>query len=151
MNTNTMISAGRIAASTAAWTASPAVMALTESEWGVLAGLHFAGDDVLLADLSPRVVDAYLSDPDVTQPPAYLSDPDVTRPPAEMPRLMLRVTRCTDPAAWHAGKVGELVKFVCAGVGCWMVRDDAGTLQRIDLEDADLVEVRGGVVSSIVS
>lgn len=139
MNTNTMISAGRIAASTAAWTASPAVMALTESEWGVLAGLHFAGDDVLLADLSPRVVDAYLSDPDVTQPPA------------EMPRLMLRVTRCTDPAAWHAGKVGELVKFVCAGVGCWMVRDDAGTLQRIDLEDADLVEVRGGVVSSIVS
>lgn len=139
MNTNTMISAGRIAASASAWATSPAVMALTESEWGVLAGLHFAGDDVLLADLPPRVVAAYLSDPDVTQPPA------------EMPRLMLRVTRCTDPAAWHAGKVGELVKFVCAGVGCWMARDDAGTLQRVDLEDADLVEVRGGVVSSIVS
>lgn len=90
MNTNAMISAGRIAASTAAWATSPAVMALTESEWGVLAGLHFAGDDVLLADLSPRVVDAYLSDPDVTQPPA------------KMPRLMLRVTRCADPAAWYA-------------------------------------------------
>lgn len=139
MNTNTMISAGRIAASASAWATSPAVMALTDSEWGVLAGLHFAGDDVLLADLSPRVVAAYLSDPDVTQPPA------------KMPHLLLRVTRCADPAAWYAGKVGELVRFVCAGVGCWMARDDAGTLQRIDLEDADLVEVCGGVVSSIIS
>ena len=135
MNTNTMISAGRIAADTEAWATSPAVMALTDSEWGALAGLHFAGDDALLADLSPRVVAAYLSNPDVTQPPAK----------------MLRVTRCADPAAWYAGKVGELVKFVCAGVGCWMARDDAGTLRRIGLEDADLVEVRGGVVSSIVS
>ena len=139
MNTNTMISAGRIAASASAWATSPAVMALTDDEWGVLAGLHFAGDDVLLADLSPRVAAAYLSDPDMTQPPA------------KMPRLMLRVTRCADPAAWYAGNVGGLVKFVCAGVGCWMARDGAGTLRRIDLEDADLVEVRGGVVSSIVS
>ena len=139
MNTNAMISAGRIAASAAAWTASPAVMALTDDEWGALAGLRFAGDDVLLADLSPRVVAAYLSDPDMTQPPA------------KMPRLMLRVTCCADPAAWYASKVGELVKFVCAGGGCWTARDDAGTLQRIDLEDADLVEVRGGAVSSIVS
>lgn len=139
MNTNTMISAGRIAASTEAWATSPAVMALTDDEWGALAGLRFAGDDVLLADLSPRVAAAYLSDPDVTQPPA------------KMPRLMLRVTRCADPVAWHSGRVGELVRFVCAGVGCWTARDDAGTLQRIDLEDADLVEVRGGAVSSIVS
>lgn len=139
MNTNTMISAGRIAASSGAWTTSPAVMALTDDEWGVLAGVHFSGGDVLMADLSPRVV------------AAYLSDPDVTCLPAKMPRLMLRVTRCADPAAWYAGKVGELVKFVCAGVGCWMARDDAGTLQRIAIEDADLVEVRDGVVSSIVS
>ena len=65
------------------------------------------------------------------------------------PVLMLRINRCSDPHLWYAGKVGWLVPFVCSGIAEWWSREDAGHLNIVRLDDADLVEARGDCVSSI--
>ena len=65
------------------------------------------------------------------------------------PVLMLRINWCSDPHLWYAGKVGRLVPFVRAGIAEWWSREDAGYLNIVRLDDADLVEVRGDCVSSI--
>lgn len=65
------------------------------------------------------------------------------------PVLMLRINRCSAPHLWYVGKVGQLVPFVQAGIAEWWSREDAGHLNIVRLDDADLVEVRDGCVSSI--
>lgn len=65
------------------------------------------------------------------------------------PVLMLRINRCSDPHLWYAGKLGQVVQFVRAGTAEWWSREDAGHLNIVRLDDADLVEVRDGCVSSI--
>lgn len=65
------------------------------------------------------------------------------------PVLMLRINRCSDPHLWYASKIGGLVPYVRTGIAEWWSREDAGHLNVVRLDDADLVEVRGDCVSSI--
>lgn len=66
------------------------------------------------------------------------------------PVLMLRINRCGDEHLWYAGNVGQLVPYVRTGIAEWWSREDAGHLNVVRLDDADLVEVRDGCVSSIL-
>lgn len=57
----TPIASGRLAETHTEWAASPITAALTDDEWGQLARVIIEQGEVLMADVSPRVVAAYLS------------------------------------------------------------------------------------------
>ena len=59
----TPIASGRLSAAHAEWSSSQITAELTDDEWGQLARVIIEQGEVLMADVPPRVVAAYLSGP----------------------------------------------------------------------------------------
>lgn len=54
---------------------------------------------------------------------------------------MLFIERCSDSMMWYSDKVGETVPLAREETGCYWSREDAGYLNRVEKEDARIVEV----------
>lgn len=54
---------------------------------------------------------------------------------------MLRITQCRDPLMWYAGLVGELVPYCGRWPEAYKSREPAGYLNRVEFNDAELVEL----------
>lgn len=51
----------------------------------------------------------------------------------------LRITGCTDPFMWYAGKVGEVVPFLREESDCYISREPAGYTNIVRKKDAQIV------------
>lgn len=54
---------------------------------------------------------------------------------------MLKITRCTDPMLWYAGKVGELVPYHGTWAEAYRSQEPAGYSNIVHFNDAELVDV----------
>lgn len=53
---------------------------------------------------------------------------------------MLKITACRDPLMWYADKVGQLVGYCREWPEAYKSREDAGYINRVAFEDAEIVE-----------
>ena len=56
---------------------------------------------------------------------------------------MLRIIRCNDQLRWYANKIGELVPFLGDVGNEYKSREDAGYINFVQYEDAEIVEIFG--------
>ena len=52
---------------------------------------------------------------------------------------MLKIIKCSDGMRWYASKVGELVPYLGDSMGAYVSREDAGYLNFVQYEDAELM------------
>lgn len=53
---------------------------------------------------------------------------------------LLFIEQCPDPMMWYSDKVGETVPFVREETQCYWSREDEGFINRVEKEDAKIVE-----------
>ena len=55
---------------------------------------------------------------------------------------MLKIIKCNDPMRWYANKIGELVPFLGYANLEYKSREDAGYVNFVQHEDAEVVVVK---------
>jgi len=53
---------------------------------------------------------------------------------------VLLIEQCPDSLMWYSDKVGETVPLVREETECYWSREDAGFLNRVEKEDAKIIE-----------
>lgn len=63
---------------------------------------------------------------------------------------MLRIKQCRDPLMWYAGMVGQDVPFCGQWPEAYKSREPAGYINRVEFDDADVVDVHEELPRRIV-
>ena len=58
---------------------------------------------------------------------------------------MLKIIKCSDGMRWYASKVGELVPYLGDSMGAYKSREDAGYINFVQYEDAEVLGQMGTI------